>query len=112
LTAVVPAGATTGYVTVTTPSGTLKSNRKFLVTPTITEFSPTSGPVGTVVTINGGSLTQTQGVGFGNRNPAQFTVDSDIEVTATVPAGAQTGPIGIQTPGGTAISSQTFTVTQ
>lgn len=112
LTAVVPAGATTGFVTVTTPSGTLKSNRKFLVTPTITSFSPTSGPVGTVVTINGGSLTQAQGVGFGNRNPAQFTVDSDIEVTATVPAKAQTGPIGILTPGGTAISSQTFTVTQ
>ncbi len=33
LTAIVPDGATTGFVTVTTPGGTLKSNRKFRVTP-------------------------------------------------------------------------------
>jgi uncharacterized repeat protein (TIGR03803 family) len=33
LTATVPKGATSGYITVTTPSGTLKSNRKFLVWP-------------------------------------------------------------------------------
>ena len=33
ITATVPAGATTGFVTVTTPCGTLKSNRQFLVRP-------------------------------------------------------------------------------
>jgi uncharacterized repeat protein (TIGR03803 family) len=33
LTATVPAGATTGVVTVTTPSATLKSNQKFRITP-------------------------------------------------------------------------------
>lgn len=33
LTAVVPSGATTGFVTVTTPTGVLKSNRKFVVQP-------------------------------------------------------------------------------
>jgi uncharacterized repeat protein (TIGR03803 family) len=33
LTATVPAGAITGYVTVKRPSGSLKSNRKFVVTP-------------------------------------------------------------------------------
>jgi hypothetical protein len=31
VTAVVPAGATTGNITVTTPGGTLTSNRKFWV---------------------------------------------------------------------------------
>ena len=31
--ATVPAGATTGYVTVTTPSGTLTSNKPFYVIP-------------------------------------------------------------------------------
>jgi hypothetical protein len=31
LTAIVPAGATTGFITVTTPGGTLKSNRRFWV---------------------------------------------------------------------------------
>jgi uncharacterized repeat protein (TIGR03803 family) len=33
ITATVPKGATTGFVTVTGPSGTLKSNTKFIVTP-------------------------------------------------------------------------------
>ena len=33
LTATAPAGVTTGYVTVKTPSGTLKSNKKFQVLP-------------------------------------------------------------------------------
>jgi uncharacterized repeat protein (TIGR03803 family) len=33
VTAIVPEGATTGFVTVTTPGGTLKSNRKFRVIP-------------------------------------------------------------------------------
>jgi uncharacterized repeat protein (TIGR03803 family) len=33
LTVTVPAGATTGFVTVTTPGGALKSSRKFLVSP-------------------------------------------------------------------------------
>ncbi len=33
LTAIVPPGATTGFITVTTPSGTLNSNEKFIVWP-------------------------------------------------------------------------------
>ncbi|MBZ5574747.1 MAG: hypothetical protein LAO09_23065 [Acidobacteriia bacterium] len=108
----VPNGATTGFVSVTTPSGTLTSNKVFRVRPQLLSFDPPSGPVGTQVTITGVSLTQTQGVGFGNRVPAQFTVNSDTQVTATVPSGAKTGKVGIQTKGGTAISSGTFTVTQ
>ena len=47
----VPSGATTGIITVVTPSGTLKSNVVFGVTPQIKTFSPTSGSVGTVVTL-------------------------------------------------------------
>jgi uncharacterized repeat protein (TIGR03803 family) len=111
LTATVPEGATTGFVTVTTPGGARKSNRKFLVTPQVLSFSPDQGPVGTVVTIKGDSLTQTQGVGFGDKIPAAFTVNDDMTVTATVPAGAKTGPVLVKTPGGLATSSATFTVT-
>jgi hypothetical protein len=58
------------------------------------------------------SLTQAQGVGFGDRVPAKFTVNSDTQITATVPTGAKTGPIGVQTNGGLAISSSKFTVTK
>lgn len=112
ITATVPSGGTTGPVTVATPTGTLTSNVPFRVLPQLLSFTPSSGPVGTQVTLTGVSLTQTTGVGFGDYTPAQFTVNSDTQVTATVPAGARTGPVGIQTQGGIAISTQAFTVTQ
>lgn len=111
LTAKVPAGATTGTLTVVTPSGTLNSNVKFRVTPTILSFAPASGPVGTSVVLTGNSLTRATKVTFGGIAAAVFTVNSDTQVTATVPAGAMTGKIAITTPGGTATSSTSFTVT-
>ena len=110
MTATVPAGATTASVTVNTFTTSFKSNRTFLVTPQITTFTPTSGKVGTVVTINGVSLTQTTKMTIGGK-PAAFTVLSDTQVKATVPAGAKTGlPISITTLGGVASSPAKFTV--
>lgn len=111
LTATLPAGATTGLVKVTTPGGALVSNRKFLVLPAVLSFSPTSGAPGTSVIITGASFTQAKGVGFGDTIPAQFTVDSDTQITAVVPQGAKTGPVGVKTTGGTGISKDKFTVT-
>ena len=110
ITTTVPTGATTGTVEVTTPSGTLDSNVEFRLTPQITSFSPTSGAVGTIVTITGISLTQTTSVTFGGVKAPSFTVNSDTQVMATVPTGAKTGKIGIATPGGTAASATSFTV--
>ena len=112
LTATVPAGATTGPVTVTTPGGKLASIQKFRVTPVIKTFNPTSGPVGTPVTITGVSLTQTTKVTFGGVKATRFTADSDTQVTADVPTGAKSGKIAITTAGGTATSAGVFTVTQ
>ena len=110
LTATVPAGATTGSVSVTTAGVTLTSNQPFRVTPQIKSFSPPSGPVGTLVTITGVSLIQTTKVTFGGV-PAPFTADSDTQVSGTVPTGAVTGKIAITTAGGTAVSATSFTVT-
>ena len=110
LTAKVPAGALTGSVTVTTGATTLTSNQIFRVKPQVVSFDPPSGSVGTQVTITGTGFTQTNGVGFGDNVPAEFTVNSDTQVTATVPTGAKTGPVGVVTKGGTAISTATFTV--
>jgi len=111
LTATVPAGATTGSVTVTTPGGTLTSNRVFRVTPAILSFSPTSGPVGTPVTITGVSFTGAKSVTFGGVKAITFSVDSDTQITATIPTGAKTGKIQVTTPGGTVTSPAVFTVT-
>ena len=109
----VPNGATTGQVTVSTPGGNLTSNLVFHVAPQLLSFSPSSGPVGTQVTIKGVSLKQALGVGFGNEVPATgLIIVSDDEVKATVPPGAVTGPVGVQTRGGIAISKQAFTVTK
>jgi len=110
MTATVPAGATTGNVTVTTPGGMLTSNRKFRVTPQLTGFGPSSGPVGTVVTITGVSLTQTTRITFGGIVATTFTVNSDTSVSVTVPTGAASGKIVITTPGGTATSATSFIV--
>jgi uncharacterized repeat protein (TIGR03803 family) len=110
LTAGVPAGASSGYVKVTTPSGTSTSQTKFLVLPRILSFSPTSGSVGTSVVIRGNTFTGATRVTFGGVAATSFSVDSDSQITATVPSGARTGKIGVTTPSGTATSSGTFTV--
>jgi hypothetical protein len=109
--ATVPAGATTGPITVTTPAGTATSATPFTVVspPTITGFTPTSGPVDTSVTISGTNFTGATAVVF-NETAAIFSVVSDTTMQATVPAGATTGPINVTTAGGTATSAAPFTL--
>jgi uncharacterized repeat protein (TIGR03803 family) len=110
LTAVVPATATTGNVKVVTSTGTLTSSHKFFVKPASLTFSPTSGPVGTSVTITGTGLTGATKVTFGGVAATTFAVDSSTQITATVPTGAVTGKISVTTPGGTIASAASFTV--
>src|SRR5207247_1779000 len=109
--ATVPSGATTGPISVTTSGGTASSAGSFTVInpPTITSFTPASGPVGTSVTISGTNFTGATAVLF-NSVSASFTVNSATAITATVPAGATSGPIGVTTPDGTASSASSFTV--
>ncbi|MDP9301240.1 MAG: DNRLRE domain-containing protein [Actinomycetota bacterium] len=81
--------------------------------PSITDFVPLSGPVGTSVTIDGSGFTGTTDVQFNGTSvgSGNFTVVSDAQITSRVPSGATTGPIPVTTPGGTATSSTDFTVT-
>ena len=78
--------------------------------PTISLFTPTIGLVGTSVTITGTAFTGATSVTF-NGTSALFTVDSDTQITATVPSGATSGLITVTTSGGTATSGSSFTVT-
>jgi uncharacterized repeat protein (TIGR03803 family) len=110
ITATVPAGAPSGTVTVTTFTSTMASNRAFLVVPQIKSFSPAGGIVGASVAITGVSLKQATQVTIGGKT-VSFKVNSDTQVTATVPAGAKIGAkITITTPGGIATSTASFTV--
>ena len=78
--------------------------------PTISSFTPTSGPPGTKVTISGANFTGATAVAF-NGAAASYTVDSDAQITATVPSGATSGPITVTTANGTATSANNFNVT-
>jgi hypothetical protein len=64
---------------------------------------------GTSVVITGTSLGAATSVTFGGVLAA-FTVNSQTQVTATVPPAAVSGPIAVVTPGGTAVSTASFTV--
>src|SRR5439155_8207600 len=107
--AAVPIGATTGPLSVTTPAGTATSAGTFTVAPTITSFTPTSGPVGTIVTMNGLNFAGTTAVKF-NGIAAAFSVDSATMIHATAPTGATTGPLSVTTDAGTATSAGNFTM--
>jgi IPT/TIG domain len=110
MTATVAAGANTGKITVLEPGGNLVTPQMFKVIPTISKFSPTSGLVGTQVVITGVSLTQASSVTFGGVKATSFAVNSDTQLTATVPTGAKTGKIVVKTKGGSATAPGTFTV--
>lgn len=103
-------GATTGPVTILEPGGNLVTPQTYNVIPVILSFSPPSGSVGTQVQITGTSFTQTSVVTFGGGAKAAFTVNSDTQITATVPTGAKTGTISVTTKGGKATSKTKFTV--
>ena len=78
LTATVPPDATTASIEVLEPTGNLLTPLKFKVLPGVTSFTPASGPVGTVVTINGTGLSQAAAVKFGGIAATTFTVNSNV----------------------------------
>ncbi len=109
ITATAPSEAAgTVDVTVTTPGGTsaicAADEFAYLAAPTVTGISPPAGPLagGTTVTISGSGLSGATSVKFGGVT-ASFTVTSDTEISATVPAATDTGSVDVTvtTPGGT-----------
>ena len=78
--------------------------------PTVSSFTPANGPIGTTVTITGSNLTGATAVSFSGTPASSFTVNSDTKLTATVASGTTSGPITVTTPGRTATSSSSFTV--
>jgi uncharacterized repeat protein (TIGR03803 family) len=76
------------------------------------ETRPTSGEVGTIVTILGNNLKGTSGVSF-NGTAAVFIVGSSngtTTITTKVPVGASSGTVQVVTPSGTLSSNVPFQV--
>ncbi|NLI93675.1 MAG: hypothetical protein GX434_16230 [Peptococcaceae bacterium] len=114
-------GAATNFTgpvtyTVTAENGTTQT---YTVTvsvppaPTITSFTPNTGTPyngGTEVTITGTNLATTTGVKFGALDAASFTVNSNTQIKAVVPAaGTGTVAITVATLAGSVTSADTFT---
>lgn len=77
--------------------------------PVVSSFSPSSGAAGTGVTLSGSNFVGVTAVRF-NGVDASFTVNSSGQITATVPAGAATGPITVVNGYGNGASATSFTV--
>lgn len=113
LTFVVPAGALTGPIKITTGAGSIFTDSFTVVppAPTVASFTPATGKKGVaVVTVKGTNLLgATVTVG-------SVAVTLSAGATATsfkfvIPAGASTGKINVTTAGGTASSTANLTVT-
>jgi hypothetical protein len=111
----------TGSAQVTVPNGILTSTARvkveavgniffdvsdtnFSITPgdgcpAVSSVSPLEGTVGNSVTITGVNFTGASAVYFSNNVSASFMVNTDTQITATVPNGAVGGPITISKPG-------------
>ena len=67
-------------------------------TPVITSISPTSGGIGSSVTINGSNFGASQGsasVNFNGTPATSVTSWSNTQIVAVVPSGASTGPVTV-----------------
>ncbi len=113
----VPAGATTGPISVTVSGTTVTSTNKFGVVsvpppPIITGFTPGIGSAGTSVTVTGTTLDPVSGSTTlslaGTTVP--LTSISNTQAIFTVPANVYSGPIQITTPYGQASSNIDFVV--
>jgi hypothetical protein len=113
---IVPLGAASGRVSLTVAGGFANSEDTFGILtppapPVIDAFSPASGPVGTAVTIKGAELSGATAVTFNGAPASSFTIDSDTQIRAIVPAAATSGQLSITASGGSASSVASFVVT-
>ena len=81
--------------------------------PTITNFNPSSGPIGTTVTITGTnfSTTPSNNIVYFGATKATVTAATSTQLTVAVPMGATYQSITVQANGLTAYSSKPFIVT-
>jgi hypothetical protein len=95
-------------------SGPTSADTQYAVAPTISGFTPNSGPSGQTVTVQGthfSGASAVSSVSLGD-SPAAPNVISDSTLTFQVPAGATSGDITVANAAGPATSTDSFTVIQ
>jgi len=103
-------------VVVTTPGGntSLPGGYTYLASPgsppVISSFTPSTGPLGTVVTLTGTGFTGVSLVKFNKTTADSFTINSDTQITVAVPSGATSGKISVTNIAGTGLSPSDFKV--
>ncbi len=109
--AIVPDGAETGSLSVSTAGGTATRPRfKIAEVPVILELRLPYGGVGSVVAITGSNLLRATSVTF-NGVPALIVSNTTShQIRVVVPVGATTGFVTVVTPGGTGVSAKRFAV--
>ena len=78
--------------------------------PAVSSVAPTLGNAGTVVTITGVNFTGVNAAKFAGAVATSFTVNSDTQITATVPGGAMDGPLVLSKPNCEDLQAGTFSV--
>ena len=106
--AVVPVGATSGRISLTTSAGSDLTGTSFFLPATVSGFSPNNSAPGTRVVITGQNLTGTSAVHFNGTPATSFIVSNNTALSAVVPANLVTGPISISAPAGSASTSASF----
>jgi hypothetical protein len=117
--ATVPSTTATGKISLRTTYGLATTSLDFAIIPgpAITSFTPTSGyggasmaNPGTRVTITGQRFTGATEVRFAGVSGVNKSVESDTQISVTVPGGAATGKVTVSTLSGTATSATDFTI--
>ena len=112
ISAVLATNACSGPVSVRNPAGIDSSTLSFLVMPVVSGITPTSGPVGTTISVTGSGFFDASAVTLGGiAGSATFTYDDPNQVTVVVANGAVTGAVTLTTTPGLSSAGPVFTVT-
>jgi IPT/TIG domain len=104
------ANSVRGSYNVTASVGGVSGTAVYSLTNTkLLKISPTSGPIGALVTIKGSGLAAATQVEL-NGTSAPIVTLARKKIVASIPSGAMSGKIVVVLPGGTATSKRTFTV--
>ncbi len=120
LIAIVPQGASTGAITVSTSGGTATSGGVFEVTPgtttsktgkpLISSFEPTTAQPGATVTVVGTNLGPIKSIKIGSIRVLYYKTLSDSRLTIRIPKEARTGKISLVTQRGMATSPKNLVI--